>query len=150
VHAQEKGALTKEKKPHFKILIVSFFSILCRQRAERGPHLSSFLGALIFDWARAHDKKPLYLKEKETTIIELLCLVPTRRVGALIFPWRPAVARVLRERHPHLCSLPWYHDGSGRGTVLAPCAEGNIIFFSLRAHKKAFFPARVEATSSSC
>ena len=68
----------------------------------------------------------------------MLCLVPMRRVGALIFPWRPAIARVLRERHPHLCSLPQCHDGSGRGAVLAPCAEGNIIFFSLRAHGKAF------------
>ncbi len=121
---------------------MSFFSILCRRHAERRPHLSSFLGTLIFDWACAHDKEPLYLKEKETTIIELLCLVPMRRVGALIFPWRPAIARVLRERHPHLRSLPRCHDGSGCGAVLAPCAEGNIIFFSLRAHEKAFFPTR--------
>jgi hypothetical protein len=123
-------------------MVVSFFSILCRRRAERCPHLSSFLGALNFDWVHTLDKEPLYLKEKETTIIEFLCLVPTPRVGTLIFPWRPAIARVLRERHPHLCSLLRCHDGSGRGTVLAPCTEGNIIFFSLRAHEKAFFPTR--------
>ncbi len=144
VHAWEKGTLTKEKKPHFKILIVvSFFSILCWQRAERRPHLSSFLGALIFDWACARDKEPLYLKEIETTIIELLCLVPTRRVGALIIPWHPAIARVLRERRPHLCPSPRCHDGSGRGAVLAPCAEGNIIFFFSACSREGFFPRPV-------
>ncbi len=82
----------------------------------------------------------VYLKEKETTIIELLCLVPTRRVGTLIFPWRPAIARVLRERRPHLCSLPQCHDGSGRGTVLAPCAEGYIIFFLCVLMRRLFSP----------
>ena len=121
---------------------MSIFSILCRQRTERHPHLSSFLGTLIFDWARARNKEPLYLKKTETTIIELLWLVPTCRVGALIFPWRPAIARVLRERRPHLRSSPRCHDGSGRGAVLALCAEGNIIFFSLHAHEKVFLPAR--------
>jgi hypothetical protein len=122
------------------LIVVSIFSILRQRRAERRPHLSSFLGALIFDWACAHNKEPLYLKEKETTIIELLCLVPTRRVGTIIFPWHPAIARVLRERRPHFCSLLRCHDGSGRGDVLALCAEGNIIIFSLHAHEKAFSP----------
>ena len=86
-------------------------------------------------------KEPLFLLEIETIVSELLCLVfPIHHNGRIIFPWRPAIARMLRERHPHLNSLPRCHDGSGHGAVLAPCADGNIIFFSLRAHEKALFP----------
>jgi hypothetical protein len=69
----------------------------------------------------------------------LLCLVPTHREFALIFPWRPAIARVLRERRFATrvmmaadVAMCWLH---------AP-RRATSSFFSLHAHKKAFFPAQ--------
>ncbi len=117
------------------IVVSCLSSILCRQPAERCPHLSSFPGALIFDWARTRrhphiKKKPPFLNCCVLFYFSFSC-----RVGALIFPWRPAIVRVLRERRPHLCCrvmmaadmvLCWPHTLRRQQHLFYACAQEGL------------------------
>jgi hypothetical protein len=71
VRAQEKGALTKEKKLNYKILIVVPFFSSCADGALRGAliyHLFLAPSSLI---GRVQDGARRRTYYKETTIIEL-------------------------------------------------------------------------------
>jgi hypothetical protein len=85
----------------------------------------------------------LIIKKPPLLNCRLLCLVPTHRGFAHIFPWRPAIARVLREKRFAACimmaadvALCWLH---------APRRAASS-FFSLHVHKKAFFPRPVPSS----
>jgi hypothetical protein len=82
----------------------------------------------------------LIIKKPPLLNCRLLCLVPTHREFALIFPWHPEIVWTLRERrfavHVMIAAdvaLCWLHMPR----------RATSSFFSLHVHKKAFFPAQI-------
>ena len=138
----------REGHPHQRIeaqLLIFYWCVflltLCRWRKENWHHLSSFLGAVIFDWARARRRRLLQRNHHIELLIvvsSFLSLCGTRRLFSLPSPF----FLLTGARSQHVRNL-----AAGRASKLVcaawcPASLKNIIMCHLWEQMHDFFLCR--------